>query len=98
MGDHSLRDDIDVHYGDEPEPDPVEPGPPAGPRKVIEAKVVVAALVTLLASLAAALLNALVADYELLGRLPPWLQFVIIAGAPPVATFLAGYAKPSNRV
>jgi hypothetical protein len=92
VGDHSLPDD---YYADDEPPDEA---PPAPTDKTIEVKVVVAALVTMLASIGAALLNQLLADASLLGHLPPWLQFVIIAAAPPVATALAGYAKRSNRV
>jgi hypothetical protein len=65
----------------------------------IEAKVKSAAVAALLASLAIALLNALVGDDALLGSLPSWLQFIVITVVPAVVTFLAGYkakhtAKP----
>ena len=73
--------------------------PPTGDVSTkVEAKVTAASLVTLLASLALALLNALQTDSSILGGLPPALQFVLITIIPTLATFLAGYAKTSNRV
>ncbi|MDN5858959.1 MAG: hypothetical protein L0H84_10075 [Pseudonocardia sp.] len=71
---------------------------PAAPPDIVEAKVAAAALLTMLASVAAAILNAVQDNPALLGALPPWLQFVLIAAIPPVLTFLAGYTKTSNRV
>lgn len=75
------------------------PVPPAAPVVVVnprpvEAKVQVSTLVTFLAGLGGALLNTFVANSALLGGLPSWLQFLIIALAPAAATFLAGYAAP----
>lgn len=86
MGEHELI-----------EPD-VPAEPPRDVSRVIEWKVVIAALVTLLASVAFAVLNAVLADSSILGGLPGWLQFLILAAAPPVLAFLAGYRVPSNRV
>lgn len=57
----------------------------------VEAKVKAASIVTLLASAAIALLNALVGDSQLLGGLPPWLQFLVVTVVPPLLTFLAGW-------
>ncbi len=86
MGDHELFE-------------PVTPPVPAEDKaRLIEVKVVVSALVTLLASVAFAVLNAVLADNSILGGLPGWVQFVILAAAPPVLAFLAGYRVPSNRV
>lgn len=82
MADHSLTDDA----------------PDTAPPVVVEAKLTVASLITLAASMAFALLNAVQHDSSILGSLPPWLQFVLITVVPPLATFLAGYAKTSNRV
>ena len=65
---------------------------------LIEIKVVVSALVTLLASVALAVLNAVMADSTILGGLHPTAQFIALAAIPPVATALAGYLKTSNRV
>jgi hypothetical protein len=57
----------------------------------VETKVKSAAFASLAASLLIALLNALVGNSQLLGGLPPWLQFVIVTIGPTVITFLAGY-------
>jgi hypothetical protein len=64
----------------------------------IEVKVVAATAATLLASVAFAVLDALAHHTEIFDALPEWLRFVILAAIPPVLTFLAGYAVPSNRV
>jgi hypothetical protein len=64
----------------------------------IEVKVVAATAATLLASVAFAVLDALAHHTEIFDSLPEWLRFVILAAIPPVLTFLAGYAVPSNRV
>lgn len=66
--------------------------------KTIEAKVVASSLVTLVASLVVAWLNALQAQPDLLGSLPPVWQFVILTAVPPVLAFAGGWAKTSNRV
>jgi len=68
--------------------------PARGP---IETKVKASTLVALLASLALALLNGIVAESEILGSLPPALQFVILTLAPTLAVFLAGYSAPHTR-
>lgn len=57
----------------------------------VEKKVAWATAAAFLASLLLALLNALLADSELLGSLPAWLQFVLVAGAPTAVTFLGGW-------
>jgi hypothetical protein len=64
----------------------------------IEVKVVAATAATLLASVAFAVLDALAHHTEIFDALPEWLRFVVLAAIPPVLTFLAGYAVPSNRV
>jgi integral membrane sensor domain MASE1 len=64
----------------------------------IEVKVVAATAATLLASVAFAVLDALAHHTEIFDSLPEWLRFVVLAAIPPVLTFLAGYAVPSNRV
>lgn len=60
----------------------------------IEAKVKATTSATFIMSLLAMMLNAVVADSSLLHPLPAWAQGLIIAVAPPLATFLAGYAAP----
>jgi hypothetical protein len=72
------------------EPKPVE--------DVVERKVISSSLVTLAVSLLIALLNGVAADSTLLGALPPVVQAIILASVPPLVTFAAGYATPSNRV
>lgn len=76
----------------------IEDDTATGPPAVVEAKVVASSLVALVVSVVVAALNAVQADSALLGGLPPWAQALILAVAPPLATFLAGYAKTSNRV
>lgn len=61
-----------------------------------EIKVIFAAVLTLLASVTLAILNAVNANPALLGGLPAWLQFLIITVVPPVLAFLGGYLKPSS--
>jgi len=75
----------------------IEPDPPVDTGTFVEAKLTVASLVTLAASIGAALLNALQGDSALLGSLPPWAQFVLIAAIPPLLAFTSGYLKTSNR-
>lgn len=58
----------------------------------VERKVTVATVWALLASIGVALLNAVVADSSVLGPLPGWAQFGILTAAPPLVTFLGGYA------
>jgi hypothetical protein len=69
----------------------------AAPDKTIEAKVVVSSLVTLVASLVVAWLNGVQENPDLLGGLPPELQFVLLTAIPPLLTFAGGYSKASNR-
>jgi hypothetical protein len=57
----------------------------------VEAKVKASTAATFGASLVLAVLNEVVADHSLLGPLPYWLQAVLIAGAPPAVTYLAGW-------
>ena len=61
-----------------------------------EVKVSAATTGALVASLVLALLNATVANSSVLGGLPSWLQFVLLAVAPTLVTWLAGYATPSK--
>lgn len=72
--------------------------PDYAPPDVVEAKVWASTLVTLAASVGVALLNAVQDNPALLGGLPEWVQFVVLAAVPPVLAFLAGYVKASNRV
>ena len=82
-----------------PDPEATQPSRVVGDKStVIEVKVVAATAATLLASVAFAVLDALAHHTEILDGLPEWLRFVILAAIPPVLTFLAGYAVPSNRV
>lgn len=62
----------------------------------VEAKVTWAALGSFGASLAVAILNAAAGNSELLGAMPPWLQFVIITFGPVLITFLSGYTARSK--
>lgn len=66
--------------------------------RVVEVKVIVSSLITLFAGVVVGILNAVQADSSILGSLPAWLQFVLLAALPPVLAFAAGYAKESNRV
>lgn len=66
--------------------------------RTVEVKVVVAALVVLLANVAYAVISAISADAHILNDLPEWARFVILAAIPPVLGFIGGYAVPSNRV
>ena len=72
--------------------------PEKSPADVIEAKVASSTLVTLAASIGVAILNGVLADSTLLGGLPPVVQALVLGVIPPLVTFLAGYATPSNRV
>jgi hypothetical protein len=69
----------------------------AAPDKTIEAKVFASSAVTLLASLVVAWLNGVQENPDLLGGLPPELQFVLLTAVPPLLTFAGGWAKTSNR-
>lgn len=60
----------------------------------IEAKVKASTAATFCVSLLAMLLNAVAGDSALLQPLPAWLQGLLIAVGPSLATFLAGYAAP----
>ncbi len=83
MADHTYKGDA--------APKPMAPD-------LVEVKVVAATLVALLASIAVAVLNGVVADSTLLGGLPPIWQTLILLVVPPLLTFLGGYSTPSNRV
>lgn len=75
--------------------EPVAPAPPpVVVKRPVETKVVVSTLMTAAAGLGGAMLNAFVDHSTLLGTLPSWAQFLVIVLAPPLATFLAGYAAP----
>jgi VIT1/CCC1 family predicted Fe2+/Mn2+ transporter len=64
----------------------------------VEAKVKAATTVTFVVSLVIAVLNAVAANDSLLGPLPSWLQAPVIAVAPALLTFLAGWqAKHAPR-
>ena len=65
---------------------------------IVEAKVWAATLATTAASVAVAVLNAVQDNPALLGVFPVWAQSLILVIVPPLLTFLAGYAKRSNRV
>ena len=58
----------------------------------VEAKVKSAAVATFLAGLLLAILNATVANSQLMGGFPAWLQFVLVTFGPALAAFLSGYA------
>ncbi|WKX70019.1 holin [Streptomyces sp. XD-27] len=60
----------------------------------VERKVTWATLGGLAAGAAVTLLNATVGDAELMGSLPSALQYAITLVAPPLITFLSGYAAP----
>jgi hypothetical protein len=63
--------------------------------KSTEVKVLASAVVSAGAGALIAILNVAAADSELLGGLPPWLQFVIITLVPGVVAWLGGYVTPS---
>lgn len=63
---------------------------------MVEIKVTTATVGSLLASLGIAILNGAVADTSILGSMPAWLQWLILIIAPPLVTFLAGYAQSSS--
>lgn len=60
----------------------------------VETKVKASTAATFAVSLLAMLLNAVVGNSQLLHPLPAWLQGLVIAVAPPLATFVAGWAAP----
>lgn len=62
----------------------------------IEKKVQASTAASFVVSLVVVLLNAVAGHSQLLGSLPAWLQGLIIAIAPPLATFLAGWAAPHS--
>lgn len=61
----------------------------------VSAQAITSGIVSLAASMAIALLNALPGNSALLGNLPGTVQFVLLAAIPPLITFLGTYAaKP----
>lgn len=67
------------------------------PSPAVEVKLVVATVVTLLAGIAYAVVDAVQSSPAVLDGLPEWLRFLLIAALPPLLAFLAGYRVPSNR-
>lgn len=65
---------------------------PAAPTAKVERKVWAATAATLTTSVGLAVLNDVQDHPELLGGLPPLVQTLLIACAPPLVTFLSGYA------
>lgn len=74
------------------------PAPAPDVSKVVEAKVVVATFVVLVASVAYGIVNVVAEHPDMLDGLPPFVRFAALAAIPPVLVFLAGYRTPSNRV
>ena len=64
----------------------------------VETKVKTTTWATLAASVLLANINAVQDQPGILDPLPAWLQFLIIATIPPVATFLSGYAAPHTAL
>ncbi|MGW7001449.1 holin [Streptomyces sp. NPDC054933] len=60
----------------------------------VEAKVKAATAGSFVVSLLIMVLNAVVANNGLLKPLPAWLQAIVIALAPTLVTFLAGFQAP----
>lgn len=60
----------------------------------VETKVKAATAASFAASLVLMVLNAVVADSSLLKPLPAWLQAVVIALAPTLATFISAWQAP----
>jgi hypothetical protein len=58
----------------------------------VEAKVVASTVAATVVGLTVTLLNEIPGNAALLGPLPGWLQGVLTMAAPPLATFLAGWA------
>lgn len=67
------------------------------PTTPVSPKVTASTAVTLLASLALAILNGVAADSSILGGLPSQLQFILLLVIPPLATFAAGWATRDPR-
>ncbi len=63
---------------------------------MVEVKVIAASAGALVVGVGLALANGLAGNSELLGGLPPWLQFVIITALPPVSAWLGGFTKKSE--
>jgi hypothetical protein len=62
---------------------------------MVEVKVVVASVVTLLMSCALAIVLAVQENPQVLDSLPPWAQFILVTILPPIGAFLGGYVKSS---
>lgn len=60
----------------------------------VEAKVKASTWSALAAGMVLAVVNAVQDQPGILGPLPEWAQFLILAVLPPLAVFLAGYAAP----
>lgn len=60
----------------------------------VETKVKATALVGLAIGVVLAALNGFIGDSALLGALPPAVQGIVLALAPPLVTFLTGYYAP----
>lgn len=63
-------------------------------KSVVETKVSIATGASLLAGVLLAVLTAVQSEPEVVSGFPPAVQFVLIAGLPPVLTFLGGYGAP----
>lgn len=61
-------------------------------------KVIVTTIVSGLIGVLIAVLNAVSANSDLLGSLPPMVQGLILVLIPPVVTWLAGYQAPPGTV
>lgn len=61
------------------------------PKAPVEAKVTAATIAAVAVGVVITVLNAAVADDQLLGALPPWLQGILTVVVPPLVTFLAGW-------
>ena len=84
--------------GEHEKPEPNMPADIPDKSKTIEIKVVAATAAGLLASISYAVLDALSRDHHVLDGLPEVWRFVVLAAIPPLLSFLAGYAVPSNRI
>lgn len=67
-------------------------------KAVTELKVLLATAASAAAGVAVAVLNVVAADpTTLLGATPDWLEFVLLAVVPPLATYVAGYLAPHTE-
>lgn len=58
----------------------------------VEPKVWAGTFMGVVAGVVFAIFNAVQANSHILAPLPQWAQFVLLAGTPPLATFLAAYS------